>query len=416
MHDLTADERRREQKREAQRRYRATPKGQEARRRERQRARHGIRIVPLTLDDAGWRARGDSLSLTYEHAWVLQRRAVSADVAEQRGYRSVMDWGDAESLGHLQAESTASIPAIDIPVYDIHGKLQFHQLRPDKPRYVKSRGMTRAKPAKYPAPKGSVPVLDVHPQVREQVRASDEELFLVEGVIKADSAVSHGLLAIGLTAGVWGWKSGTPLDDWKSVQLKGRRILIVFDTDIRTNPGVRRAAHSLEDMLRERGARPFILDIPREEEGFGIDDFFATGGSRKQLRAVETHTDAKVAARTLLVQNTSAARGRHARPSCFTPAQLQVGLYLIEQMRSFGVCHVPVDTMAEELRLSTKTVHEAVEALKELRVGPSHEPVFIRHKGQDWASRPPGHRPVNGYALNLNALARVMNSNGGELC
>jgi hypothetical protein len=91
-----------------------------------------------------------------------------------------------------------------------------------------------------------------------------------------------------------------------------------------------------------------------------------------------------------------------------------VGLYLLEMMRSGAQCNVPIDSMAAELRLSPKTVMDAVTALKSMPVGPSRLPLLISHKPKDWASRPPGHRLVNGYALNINAVAKTMNGNGQQ--
>lgn len=85
---------------------------------------------------------------------------------------------------------------------------------------------------------------------------------------------------------------------------------------------------------------------------------------------------------------------------------------MAHKMRSGASCSVPIDAMAEDLDLSPKTVMDAVTALKTLPVGPSSLPLLIPHKPKDWASRPPGHRMVNGYALNLNAVARAMSRDG----
>lgn len=403
VNDPTPDERKRELRRESQRRYRASDAGRVARRRERRRARLRLGVV-VGPDPQEWKEY-EGLPLTDEHQYVLLKRAVSAQVAATRGYHSVHDWDVADSIGHERATSVASLPALAIPVHDVHGAIPYYLLRPDKPRFVKSAGTSRGKAAKYPAPKGTRPVLDVHPSILERVLESRDVLYVVEGVIKADSAVSRGLLALGLTAGVWGWKSGQPLAEWDLIPLQGRPVNIVFDTDIRTNPGVRQAAHALEDHLLSLGAHPTIQEIPVEQESFGLDDFFRLGRSESELRPIEEYKDARDAARALLVDNTSAARGRYARPDRFTPAQLKVGLYLLDKMRSGGQCNASIDEMAKDLELSAKTVQDAVNALKTRPVGKSKQPLFLRHKGKDWAARPLGHRMVNGYAVNLGAVA-----------
>jgi hypothetical protein len=53
-------------------------------------------------------------------------------------------------------------------------------------------------------------VLDVHPLAREWLHDVLVPVVLTEGVIKADSAVSVGLAAIGLGGADGGWRNGRP--------------------------------------------------------------------------------------------------------------------------------------------------------------------------------------------------------------
>lgn len=76
---------------------------------------------------------------------------------------------------------------------------------------------------------------------------------------KADAAVSKGLCCIALL-GVWNWRGEnehggkTILADWEHIHLKGRRVYIVFDSDVMTNPHVHSVLVRLKAFLESRGA------------------------------------------------------------------------------------------------------------------------------------------------------------------
>ena len=70
-------------------------------------------------------------------------------------------------------------------------------------------------------------------------------LWLTEGQKKADALASHGAVALCLL-GVWNFKGKIPggttlLADWDYVALNGREVRLVFDSDVVTIPGVRKA-------------------------------------------------------------------------------------------------------------------------------------------------------------------------------
>jgi putative DNA primase/helicase len=148
---------------------------------------------------------------------------------------------------------------------------------------------------KYASPKGQTNRLDVHPRNRDKIADPTVELWITEGIKKADSLTSRGLCVIALT-GVFNWRSrlGT-LGDWEDVPLKGRVVTICFDADARPNPNVLNAMIRLGNWLKHsKGAKTInYLIVPGEVNGKkvkGVDDFFAAGGTINELRAAATTT------------------------------------------------------------------------------------------------------------------------------
>lgn len=137
----------------------------------------------------------------------------------------------------------------------MRGGIENYQLRPDSPRIDKKRG----KPVKYETPTGSRVVLDVHPFARSKLADPKEPLFITEGIKKGDSLVSQGLSAIALI-GVWNWRGTnehggkTASPDWESVALNGRKVYIVFDSDVMEKKEVYSALVRLKAFLEKRGA------------------------------------------------------------------------------------------------------------------------------------------------------------------
>ena len=87
-------------------------------------------------------------------------------------------------------------------------------------------------------------------KVRVSLCCDSPPLFITEGAKKVDKAISEGLLCIGLL-GVTCWrgtqeiingiKGLTALAEWEYIHLKGRRIYLAFDSDVRRNKAVRKA-------------------------------------------------------------------------------------------------------------------------------------------------------------------------------
>lgn len=151
---------------------------------------------------------------------------------------------------------------LHIPGWDVWGQQNAGQLRPDDP-YVNSKGRV----LKYETPSGSTSYLDIHPLMLDRIRSSTEAIAITEGVKKADSLSSRDLPAIGLL-GVWNWKGKRPgggtqvVPDFDEINWK-RRVLIVYDSDLSTNPDVQRAQSRLGALLERRGATVLLMDWRR---------------------------------------------------------------------------------------------------------------------------------------------------------
>lgn len=225
----------------------------------------------------------------------IEASAIDPEVARERGYRTIgrptsADQRPRQELQDLGIPSWAInedrlFPGILLPIWSPAGRVVSHQFKPRTP--VTNRDGKRMK---YACVKGQVSRLDVHPRhtilakdaVVPPIRDVSKPLFITEGIKKADSLTSKGFVAVALN-GVFGWRStlGT-LGEWEDVTLKGRKVGIVFDSDIVTSQQVRKAAFRLQKWLRSRGADPLFFIPPAEHNGRptkGVDDYFAAGAT-----------------------------------------------------------------------------------------------------------------------------------------
>ncbi len=217
-----------------------------------------------------------------QHNHLIEGSAIAADVAKERGYRSITKKLELKNLGF--AESQQIVPAFLIPIHNVHGEIALYQIRPDSPRIIKS------KPLKYETPKGSQMVLDVPPRCRAQLSDPAVPLFVTEGVRKADAAVSHGLSCVDVL-GVWNWRGSndhggkTALADWESIALNGRKVYIVFDSDVMTKASVHAALSRLKSFLESRGANVAVIYLPAgpNNRKVGLDDYLADGNPAQSL-------------------------------------------------------------------------------------------------------------------------------------
>jgi putative DNA primase/helicase len=165
------------------------------------------------------------------------------------------------------------------------------RLKPDNPRDDK-KAKEKGKKIKYDAPVGSSPRAYLPPVTRAVLADPTIDLLITEGEKKGLCADQHGFPCIALP-GVWAWQvkrekdaNGNPIGprqlipDLAKVNWQGRKVVIVFDSDIITNKAVEYAAWYLAEQLRERGAEVLVAVLPAEEDGRknGLDDFIVRRG------------------------------------------------------------------------------------------------------------------------------------------
>jgi hypothetical protein len=178
-------------------------------------------------------------------------------------------------------------PCLKIPFLDRQGQpTNFARLKPDRPRLKKNR-KGEAKPVKYEQPKSASIRLYVPPMAWRLIDDPTVPLIITEGEKKAGKAAQEGFACVGLT-GVECWSvarkkdaTGKPigkrtlLHDLLALPLKGRIVVIIFDSDADTNRNVRRAERALAKALRQAGAIVRVVRLPADEGGgkMGLDDY-----------------------------------------------------------------------------------------------------------------------------------------------
>jgi hypothetical protein len=224
--------------------------------------------------------------LAEQHRQRLLNASITAGVACARGYRSVETKADLKRLGFTDTQ--CRVPALLIPVWSVFGEIGNFQLRADEPR-IDQRG----KAVKYELPRGAQMLLDVHPTIREQLGHPLIPLWITEGILKADAAISVGLCCIALL-GVWNWRGTnglggkTALPDWEQVALNNRAVYLAFDSDVMTKREVFSALTRLGAFLKSRGAQVHYVYLPSGSGGIktGLDDYLAAGHNVDDLLAL----------------------------------------------------------------------------------------------------------------------------------
>lgn len=233
------------------------------------------------------------MSLSAAHVAELIASGIDPAVATERGYCTMeLEQRDGLLVSRFPrwaAGPDTSYPALFLPMYRATGEMGSAQLKPAFPAPHPS-GRTM----KYVSPINAPNVLDVHPRNQTLVRDPLVPLWITEGVKKGDALTSRGLCVVTLS-GVFNWRSkmGT-LGDWEDVPLKGRQVIICFDSDARGNDNVLAAMRRLGAWLTSRGALEVLyLVVPGEVGGVavkGVDDYFVAGGTVDGLNYGVTRT------------------------------------------------------------------------------------------------------------------------------
>jgi hypothetical protein len=231
-----------------------------------------LRAAVAGADRGSW----PRASLNKTHLGLTRAHGLTDDVVAAAGLRS---FDAREELAPLpgRVSQTSPLPALGIPIAKLGLPIvRSWLLRPDDPRRDK-----RGKIVKYENVRGrGWRPFYILPRDADRALSSNTELWITEGVFDALALASTGCVALGLTAGVFGWSSGgRPHDDWGKVSLLGRSVKIAFDADQVENPLVRDAATRLADFLSSQGALPTNIEMP----GGDVSDYVAKGGDPESL-------------------------------------------------------------------------------------------------------------------------------------
>jgi hypothetical protein len=157
----------------------------------------------------------------------------------------------------------------------------FARLKPSSPRQDAD-----GKVVKYESPRG-LSNRTYFPPSFKKLLAAGAPLIVTEGEKKSLKAAQEGFAAIGLT-GVWGWQQKRPrdengrphgprqlIDDLAAIDWRGRRVLVVFDSDRDSKLDVRKAESELAAALAPKGAEVRVAALPHGPRGakVGLDDY-----------------------------------------------------------------------------------------------------------------------------------------------
>jgi putative DNA primase/helicase len=233
---------------------------------------------------------------------------ISRELAEQALLRRVDSQEGAAIVGRNGA---ADCSGILFPyVWPAVKHVRDYRLRRDRPEIEFKEDGRRKERNKYLSPPGRGNMLYFVPGTpAEWLENSGLPVVLTEGEKKTLALwalAHHGLgnaaelprfLPVGLP-GVWNWRGTVgkttgpdgdrrnvtgPIVDLDRVAWKGRRVTIIFDTNVYSDDSVGAARHELAKELAHRGAKVHYVDLPTVDGINGIDDLVGTWGPERVL-------------------------------------------------------------------------------------------------------------------------------------
>ncbi len=181
-----------------------------------------------------------------------------------------------------------------------------YRIRRDSPETTMGSGGRLKLDRKYLSAPGERNRIYVPPGVNlKQLADTNLPLVITEGEKKTLALQRLALhdstarfVPVGL-AGVWNWrgvigKEGGPngerldlkgpIPDLDRIEFSNRKVFIVFDSNVHSNPSVQKAREALAQELSKRGARVLYVDIPQDAGVNGVDDLLAAWGPDRVLR------------------------------------------------------------------------------------------------------------------------------------
>jgi DNA-binding Lrp family transcriptional regulator len=207
---------------------------------------------------------------------LTRESAIPLDVILDRGYREARSADDLVGGGFAPAVAKRNVGALVIPWHSADGRTVVHQIKVRQPK--------RGAP-KYLLPEGVPPVVHCRPSTRGLLDDPSVPLWITEGAKQTDAFPG---LIVGLV-GVWNFavantRSRTLLLDFDHIALKGRQVVVCYDSDVMVKNPVQMALSRLVDRLTEAGADVEVVYLPDPDgRGVGLDDYMAAGGTLTEL-------------------------------------------------------------------------------------------------------------------------------------
>ena len=124
-------------------------------------------------------------NLSPKHKSILKDSAISDDVIDARGYRTVINSAELRELGF--SHNQCRVPGLLLPLWTTDGSIGTHVYRPDNPRVVENKEKKNADGThpqgviKYEMPKRSGVRLDCPPICRPKLADPSIPLWITEG-------------------------------------------------------------------------------------------------------------------------------------------------------------------------------------------------------------------------------------------
>jgi hypothetical protein len=185
-----------------------------------------------------------------------------------------------------------------------------YRVRRDNPDWTEGKDGKPKPDRKYLGPPGSGNRLYIPPGVTlEQLRDVAIPIAIVEGEKKALAlqklsqyeVETPRFIPVGI-AGVWNWRGTVgkangprgeridlkgPIADLDRIDWSGRRVLIIFDTNVHSSESVKWARKGIARELATRGAKVDFINLPADCGVNGIDDLLVLWGALEVLKLFE---------------------------------------------------------------------------------------------------------------------------------
>ena len=236
--------------------------------------------------------------LTHGDLETLKRSFITAELADEAKLFRVDDIEGAEIVGKKRTAGT-DYSGVAFPFFMPEQTAQReYRLRRDNPDRVQQADGTIKYEGRYLTSPGSRNMLFFPPGcLNEYLADVSLPIVITEGFkqpLALHRAARHNgapgdkpkFLTLGLS-GVWNFRGvigkttaadGSRQDlkgfisDFGLVDLKARKVIILYDSDAKTNEKIRYAGQTLAKELTERGAAVYVADCPEMDGCSGIDD------------------------------------------------------------------------------------------------------------------------------------------------